>query len=85
MAKFIFTFGLAYNLGHNYCVVEAPTSDEARQIFVAARAAAGELEASGHRWAFQYSEDEIDVDRFHLTEVPLDTPIRWLDPQNPIE
>lgn len=87
MARFAFTFGVAYNLGNNYAVVEADSWNEARETFVAARAAAGELPDSGRRWSTQYFEDEIErlIERHGLTEVPIDTPIRWRDPANPVE
>ena len=87
MAKFAFTFGGAYNLRDNYVVVEADTYGEAREIFVVQRALAGELPDSDRRWASQYYEDEIPrlIERHGMTEVPIDTPITWLDPANPLE
>ena len=82
MSKFAFTFGLAYDLHDKFIVVEAEDRATARALFVAARAVAGNVEDSAHRWSFQYPVDEKwaeTAERFELTEVPLDTPINWRD------
>lgn len=85
--EWIFTFGRAYNLRDNYVRVSAPSYDEARATFVAARALAGELKDSHRRWAFQYPASKADEfeQKYGMTEVPIHTPIRWADDSNPVE
>jgi len=84
--RYAFTFGQAYNLSDNYVLVEADDMDTARRIFCEERAkiSAG-LSDPNWRWAFCYGPDEwpLIVERFHLTEVPIDTPIDWRDARNP--
>lgn len=87
MPKFAFTFGQAYNLHHNYIVIEADTEHHARLTFIEARKDVGNLPDTDRRWAFTYewSRFEPQIDQFGLTEVPLDTPIDWRDQRNQIE
>lgn len=87
VTRWAFTFGQGYNLANNYMVVEADYEDEARAIFVKARRGrgVGVLAADAHhRWAFMYPmDDRFDeqVERFGLSEVPLDTPIDFRNGQ----
>ena len=74
--KFMFTFGLGYDLGYNYVVVEADNEEHARQIFVTERAKITEgLDAPEFRWSSCYEYDQTLIDRYGWTEVPIDTPI----------
>lgn len=77
MSRWFFTFGVGYNLGRNYVTVEADTADEARRIFIAARAQVDDEQ--GRCWAFQYGEDEYDeaIAGWDLTEVDIYAPIWW--------
>ena len=78
MDRWYFTFGLGYNLGRNFIVVEAETRDLAYEIFTEAR-----RDIDGHDgrlYAFDYSEAGFagQPERYGLTEVPIDEPIHSL-------
>lgn len=72
---FFFTFGVGYNLGRSYVVVEAETESEARATFRECRADLDGME--GRLYAFSYSAAEFggQAEKYGLTEVPIDAPI----------
>ena len=69
--KFYFTFGCGHtdkslrSLFKNYCIIDAPTEDEAREVMHKAR---------GIKWSMCYNEDEFkgQPERYGLTEVSLE-------------
>ena len=84
--RWAFTFGQAYDLHNKYVIVEADTETEACRTFVTTRKQITEgCDAPDYRWAFCYPfgpEFEIQIERYELSEVPIDTPIRWRDDAN---
>lgn len=80
VTAWIFTFGQGYNLRNNYVRVEAGSEGEARLAFVTARRDLGVLDGADHRWSFQYPDNDEThamLDRYHLHQVQIDTPIHW--------
>ena len=69
--KFYFTFGFGHtgknlqSLAKRYCVINAPTEEEARSIMHKSR---------GPKWSMCYTETEFagQVERYNLQEVRLE-------------
>lgn len=74
-SRFYFTFGMGYNLRNSYVVVEAENHQQARIAFQEARAKIDSM--GGRLYAFSYTETEFagQVEKYGLTEVPIDAPI----------
>ena len=82
MNTYIFLFGQSYNLSDRYIKVESDTHDEAVEIFQTVRNKIGHLTDSGERYThclLAGPETDLIIERFHLTEVPLETPLDWSD------